>query len=74
MGGIFSKPKAPKPDDSILKAQEKQEARLQQEESEQKTQIAARSRARRTGGLRLLMSPERMMDPGAQSGKLGGGQ
>jgi len=75
MGGIFSKPKAPRPDNSILKAQEKQEARLAQEEKEQKSQISARLRARRTGGLRLLMSPARMNQEqtGGSSTKLGGG-
>ena len=74
MGGIFSKPKAPRPDPSIAAAQKKQEERLAQQESEQKAQIAARSRVRRTGGLRLLMSPARMDQAGTQSTKLGGGQ
>ena len=74
MGGVFSKPKAPRPDPSIQKAQEKQEQRLAQQETEQKRQIAARSRARRTGGMRLLMSPARMDEAGTQSTKLGGGQ
>lgn len=74
MGGIFSKPKAPRQDPSIAAAQKKQEERLAQQESEQKAQIAARSRVRRTGGLRLLMSPARMDQAGTQSTKLGGGQ
>lgn len=75
MGGIFSKPKAPRPDPSIAAAQKKQEERLAQQETEQKRQIAARSRARRTGGLRLLMSPARMdqEQTGGSSTKLGGG-
>lgn len=74
MGGIFSKPKAPRQDPSIQKAQEKQEQRLEQQETEEKLKIAARQRARRTGGLRLLMSPARMDEAPGQSTKLGGGQ
>jgi len=74
MGGIFSKPKAPAPDPSIKEAQDKQQARLDRQETEQKAQIAARRRTRRTGGLRLLMSPERQDQAGGQSTKLGGGQ
>lgn len=74
MGGIFSKPKAPTPDPSIEKAQKRQEERLEQQETEQKQQIAARARARRSGGLRLLMSPGvPQQQTNSSSTKLGGG-
>ena len=71
MGGLFSKPKTPAPDPAIAEAQKKQEERLAKQEAEQKRQIASRARARRTGGLRLLMSPDRQ---DGESTKLGGGQ
>ena len=74
MGGIFSKPKAPTPDPSIAEAQKKQQERLDRQETEQKQKIASRSRARRSGGLRLLMSPQRTDDQTGASTKLGGGQ
>ncbi len=74
MASVFSRPKAPTPDPSIKEAQDKQEERLASQEREQKEQIAARKRVRRTGGLRLLMSPEREGGATGQSTKLGGGK
>ncbi len=76
MGGIFSKPKTPKPDPSIAEAQKKQEARLTQQETAEKMKISSRARARRSGGLRLLMSsgvPQQQQQTGGPSAKLGGG-
>jgi len=60
MSGIFGgTPKSPDPDPSIKEAQDRQEARLQEEERSKKAQIAARRRARATGGQRMLLSSER---------------
>ncbi|MGZ0247316.1 MAG: hypothetical protein ACKVH1_15395 [Alphaproteobacteria bacterium] len=66
MGGILSKPKAPAPDPSIAESQRKQEeilakqeARATQREGEEARKTNASRRARRTGGLRLLLNQER---------------
>jgi len=66
MSGIVSSPKAPKPDPSIAAAQllqeknlAKQEARLDERERSEQSMIQSRRRARRQGGLRLLLSPDR---------------
>ena len=64
MGGvvssIFSKPKPPPPppgpDPEMIKAQQEQEARLEAREQQNQREIAARKRARRTGGTRLLLA------------------
>lgn len=71
MGGIFSKPKAPKPDPSLQRSLDMQEQRLKTQEAEQRQQISARKRARRSGGLRLLMS-QGVPDESSNQ-KLGGG-
>jgi hypothetical protein len=66
MGGIFSKPKAPRPDPSIAAAQarqserlDKQAADLESREKRSMMSLQARRRARRHGGLNLLLSDER---------------
>ncbi len=63
---IFSPPKQPKPDPSIAKAQarqeallEKQEARTLEREKSEKRKLSARKKARRSGGMRLLLSSDR---------------
>ncbi len=71
MGGIFSAPKAPPPSPKVTEAQEKAEARAVAAETREATAAQARRRVRRTGGLRLLMSPARQ-DQGGQT-KLGPG-
>jgi len=58
MSSLF-KVKMPAPDPKIAELQEKQEARLEAEEKSKRTRIAARQRARRTGGMRSLLSPMR---------------
>lgn len=67
MGGLFSAkaPAPPAPDPAIAAAQARQEARLAEEERSKKAQIAARQRARQTGGMRMLLSETR---PDAQTG------
>lgn len=58
MGALFKTPKAP--DTSKQEAiQEKQEERLKQKEADEQRKIAARLKARRTGGYRSLLSPDR---------------
>lgn len=59
MSGLFSTPKAPAPDPELKEAQERQEAMLEQQEKEKRMQIAARQRARRVGGQRMLLSKTR---------------
>jgi len=66
MGGILSKPKTPAPDPSIAESQQKQEevlakqeARATQRQGEEARKTNASRRARRSGGLRLLMSQDR---------------
>jgi len=59
MGSLFSTPKPPAPDPELEASQKRQEARLEAEERQKKLQIAARQRARRTGGQRMLLSPVR---------------
>lgn len=59
MGSLFSTPKAPAPDPELKKAQERQEARLEEQEAQKMRAISARQRARRTGGMRMLLSTER---------------
>jgi|AACY02.14.fsa_nt_gi hypothetical protein len=60
MSGLFKTPKAPKQDPKLIAAQERAEARAEAAERELQEQIAARKRSRRTGGLRLLLSPSRV--------------
>tara|TARA_R110000824_G_scaffold102941_2_gene244881 strand:- start:1489 stop:1728 length:240 start_codon:yes stop_codon:yes gene_type:complete len=66
MGGLFSSPKAPAPDPSIAAAQKAQQMRLDKQavdlaskEKQEMASLQARRRARRTGGLNLLLSEDR---------------
>ena len=59
MGGFFSKPKAPAPPPRVREDQADETARLRAEKAEKNRQIQARLRARRGGGMRLLLSQER---------------
>lgn len=59
MGSLFKSPKPPAPDPELKAAQEKQEAMLEQQEKEKKMQIAAKTKAQKYGGYRLLLSKER---------------
>jgi hypothetical protein len=52
-------PKPPAPDPELKAAQERQEARLEDQEEQKMRQISARQRARRVGGQRMLLSMER---------------
>ena len=64
MGGIasaiFSRPKPPPPppgpDPAMLKAQREQEERIAAREAQSARELAARKRARRTGGNRALLA------------------
>ena len=63
MGGLFGgkseTPRPPEPDPELKAAQDRQEARLAEEERQKRAEIAARRRARQIGGQRMLLSPER---------------
>ncbi|HEY7803876.1 MAG TPA: hypothetical protein VIC30_05525 [Orrella sp.] len=60
MSGIFGGGGAKAPDTSKQEAlQEKQEARTKRQEAEEQRKLAAQQRARRTGGTRSLLSPDR---------------
>jgi hypothetical protein len=59
MSGMFSSPSPPPPDPKVAEAQAKQEKRIEEQEATKQRQIAASSRARRTGGMRLLFSQDR---------------
>jgi len=60
MGGLFGGGGAKAPDTSKQEAlQEKQDARVARQEAEEQRRLAAQQRARRTGGTRSLLSPER---------------
>ena len=59
MGGLFSSPKMPQVAPETTAAQARQEARLAEEERQQKAQLAAQRRVRQIGGQRMLLSPER---------------
>lgn len=72
MGGIFSTPKSPAPDPAIAEAQKRQEARATSQEQQERARLAGSQRARRTGGIRMLMSPMRQEGPQTKT-KLGGG-
>ena len=52
-------PKPPAPDPELVAAQKRQEERLEADEAQKAAAIAARQRARRVGGQRLLLSMER---------------
>jgi hypothetical protein len=60
MGGLFGGSSPPAPDTSKQEAlQEKQEARTKRQTAEEQRRLAAQQRARRSGGMRSLLSPER---------------
>lgn len=59
MGGIFSKPKAPPMSPRIDENQEAERKRIAEEKRTKQRQLQARMRARRKGGLRMLLSEER---------------
>jgi hypothetical protein len=62
MSNLFKTPKMPTPQQvapEVVEAQKRQEERLQAQEEAQMRQIAARKRARRSGGMRMLLSKER---------------
>lgn len=60
MGGLFggSKP-PPGPSQEELDAQQQREDRAEAGEAREKRKMASRSRSRRTGGQRLLMTQDR---------------
>ena len=59
MSGLFSTPSAPGPDPELKAAQERQEKMLDDQDKQKRLQIAARQRARRVGGQRMLLSKTR---------------
>lgn len=59
MSAIFKTPSAPAPDPELKEAQARQEAMLEAQDREKRLQIAARQRARRIGGQRMLLSKTR---------------
>ena len=60
MSGLFGGGSPKAPDTSKQEAiQEKQEARVAAQEAEEQRRLAAKVRARQTGGTRSLLSPER---------------
>lgn len=78
MGGVLSSPKPPAPDPSIAESQRKQEERLAKQEeraakreASQARALSATDRARRVGGLRMLLSEERENAQLGLSDKLG---
>lgn len=75
MGGLFGGRSAPAPDTSKQEElQEKQEARTKRQEAEEQRRLAAQISARRTGGMRSLLSPEREDAQRGLGTKLGGNQ
>lgn len=60
MGGLFGGGGAKAPDTSKQEEiQEKQEARVARQEAEEQRRLAAQLKARQSGGVRSLLSPER---------------
>ena len=59
--GMFAPkiPTPPPPDPEVVEAQQRQEERLDAQEEQKLRQLEARKRARRTGGQRSLLSPDR---------------
>jgi len=57
ISGAGKKPSTPA---GVTEAQQRAEALAEAQTREEAAQIAARNRARRTGGLRLLMAPGRL--------------
>lgn len=73
MGGLFKTPKPPAPDPELAEAQKRQEERLDAEENQKMRAIAARRRARTSGGARMLLSKERENAQTGVQSTLGGG-
>ena len=73
MGGIFSSPKPPAPDPKIAEAQNRAEQRAEAQTQQEQAKAAASKRVRRTGGIRMLMSPERLAAQDKTKTKLGSG-
>ena len=59
MGSLIKPPSMPAPDPEMVEAQDRQEARLSEQERQKMAQIAARRRARQIGGKRMLLSSTR---------------
>lgn len=59
MGGFFSKPKIAAPSRRVDDNQEAERKRIAEEKRTKQRQLQARMRARRKGGLRMLLSEER---------------
>lgn len=76
MSALFSPkvPKTPEADPEITAAQKRQEERLDADEKTKMKAIAARRKARGTGGARILLSKEREIPQTGIQSTLGGGQ
>lgn len=73
MSGLFGGGSPKAPDTSKQEEiQEKQEARVARQEAEEQRRLAAQTRARQTGGMRSLLSPEREDARKGLTTKLGG--
>jgi hypothetical protein len=73
MGGLFGGGSPKAPDTSKQEAiQEKQEERTKRQEAEEQRRLAAQIAARRSGGTRSLLSPDREDARKGLSSKLGG--
>tara|TARA_R100001510_G_C7648830_1_gene206210 strand:- start:1712 stop:1960 length:249 start_codon:yes stop_codon:yes gene_type:complete len=59
MGGIFKSKPAPGPSPKQIQAQEQAEDRAEAQEANEKRKLAMKSKSRRTGGRRQLMSQDR---------------
>jgi hypothetical protein len=59
MSNVFSAPRAPAPDPELKAAQERQQQRLDAQEQQKMSAIAARKQARMVGGKRMLLSSDR---------------
>tara|TARA_R110002153_G_scaffold48887_1_gene138013 strand:+ start:2161 stop:2376 length:216 start_codon:yes stop_codon:yes gene_type:complete len=59
MSGLMGKASVPKVPQSTLDAQKRAEEKAEAQEKDAMSQIEARKRVRRTGGLRMLLSPSR---------------
>jgi len=67
-GGSTRAAPAPAP---VTQAQERAETRAAVQTREEAARLAARRRVRKTGGLRLLMSPQRRVSSGIEAQPLG---
>lgn len=59
MSGFFSKPKIPAPSRRVDENQEAERRRIAEEKRKKQMALQARLKARRKGGLRMLLSEER---------------